>query len=51
MFALLAALVFFLAAVHVGLGSLDMLMLGLTLLALHFAFGVGVPYVSRRPPQ
>lgn len=39
MFALIAALIWFLAAFHVGLGTIDMLLLGLGFLALHFAFG------------
>lgn len=42
MFAVLAALVWLLAAFHVGLGSVDMLFLGLCFLALHLALGVSV---------
>ena len=42
-FALLAAIVWLLAAFGVHLASIDMLLLGLGLLALHFAIGYVVP--------
>lgn len=38
MFALIAALVFFLALIDVGLGDVDMLVLGLFFVAVHLAF-------------
>lgn len=52
MFALIAAIIWLLAAFRVGLGSIDMLLLGLAFLALHFAFGVGLPVPAtwRRQP-
>jgi hypothetical protein len=40
MFAILAALVWLLAAFDVHLGTVNLLLLGLSLLALHLAFGV-----------
>jgi hypothetical protein len=39
MFALIAAIIWFLAAFNVGLGEVNMLILGLAFLGLHFAFG------------
>lgn len=52
MFALIAAIIWFLAAFGVGLGHVSMLLLGLAFLALHFAFAVGlpVPAIWRRQP-
>ncbi len=49
MFALVAAIIWFLAAFRVGLGSVDMLLFGLAFLALHFAFGpvLTVPTLRR----
>jgi hypothetical protein len=38
-FAILAAIVWAVAAFHGSLGSIDLLFLGLCLLALHLAFG------------
>jgi hypothetical protein len=43
MFALIAAIIWFLAAFGVHLGSVDLLLLGLAFLGLHFAWGVGLP--------
>ena len=42
MLALIAAIVWFLAAFGVGLGSVNMLVFGLAFLGLHFAFGWGL---------
>lgn len=44
MFALIAAIVILLAALGVGLGSVNLLYLGLAFWALHFAFGIGLPF-------
>jgi len=41
MFALVAAIIWFLAAFGVGLGPINMTLFGLAFLALHFAFGWG----------
>lgn len=53
MFALIAAIIWFLAAFGVGLGTVNMLLLGLAFLALQFAFGwglpVGAPWGNRQP--
>lgn len=50
MFALIAAIIWFLAAFHVALSTVDMLLLGLAFLGLHFAFGSGFwPSVPSRP--
>lgn len=49
MFALIAAIIWFLAAFHVGLGTVDMLLLGLAFLGLHFAVEIGLPVPGRRP--
>jgi hypothetical protein len=48
-FALIAAIIWFLAAFHVGLGTVDMLLLGLAFLGLHFAFGtvIAMPTLRR----
>lgn len=43
MFALIAAIIWFLAAFGVHLGSINLLLLGLAFLALHFAWAVGLP--------
>lgn len=48
MFALVAAIIFFLAAFGVHLGSVNLLMLGLAFLALHFAWAIGLPLPARR---
>lgn len=52
-FALIAAIVFFLAAFGVHLGSINLLLLGLAFLALHFATAWAVSWGSwrRQPPQ
>lgn len=53
MFALVAAIIWFFAAFRVGLGPIDMLLFGLAFLALHFAFGWGLPVSAlwnRQPP-
>lgn len=53
MFALIAAIIWFLAAFGVGLGSINMLLFGLAFLGLHFAFGWGLPVSApwnRQPP-
>jgi len=49
MFALIAAIIFFLAAFGVQLGSINMLMLALAFWALHFAWGF-YPWSYRRAP-
>lgn len=43
MFALIAAIIWFLAAFGLHVGSINLLLLGLAFLGLHFAFGVGLP--------
>lgn len=43
MLALIAAIIWFLGAFHIGLGSTDMLLLGLGFLGLHLALGIGLP--------
>lgn len=43
MFALIAAIVWFLAAFGVHLGPINMPLFGLAFLGLHFAFGWGLP--------
>lgn len=48
MFALVASIIFFLAAFGVHLGSVSLLMLGLAFLALHFAWAIGLPLPARR---
>lgn len=50
MFALVAAVIWFLAAFGVALGHVNMLLLGLAFLALHFAFAIGIPLPSWRRP-
>jgi hypothetical protein len=46
MFALIAAIIWFLAAFGVQLGSINMLLFGLAFLALHFAFAWGLPVAA-----
>jgi hypothetical protein len=46
MFALVAAIIWFLAAFGVGLGPINMLLFGLAFLALHLAFGWGLPVAA-----
>ncbi len=43
MFALIAAIIWFLAAFGVHLGSVSLPLLGLAFFGLHFAWGVGLP--------
>lgn len=50
MFALVAAIIWFLAAFRVGLGPINMLLFGLAFLALHFAFTIGLPVPWNRQP-
>jgi hypothetical protein len=53
MFALIAAIIWFLAAFGLHLGGVDMLLLGLGFLGLHFAFAWGLPvaapWANRQP--
>lgn len=51
MFAIAAAVVFFLMAINVGLGSINLLWLALMFLCLHLAFGtvVHIPWIRRNP--
>lgn len=52
MFALIAAIIWFLAAFGVHVGGVSLLLLGLAFLALHFAFGWVLPTPwHRQPPQ
>ena len=46
MFALIAAIIWFLAAFGVHLGSINLLLLGLAFLGLHFAFAWGLPVAA-----
>jgi hypothetical protein len=48
MFAVLALLVFVLALFDVTIGSIDLVILGLALVAAHLAFGSYVPTLARR---
>lgn len=48
MFALIAAVIWFLAAFGVHIGSVSLLLLGLAFLALHFAWSIGLPLPARR---
>lgn len=52
MFALIAAIIWFLAAFRVHLGNVDLLLLGLAFLGLHFAFGpvLPMPWWHRQQP-
>lgn len=43
MFALIAAIIWFLAAFGVTIGHVSLLLLGLAFLALHFAYSVPLP--------
>ena len=43
MFALIAAIIWFLAAFGVHVGHVNLLLLGLAFLGLHFAFGTLLP--------
>jgi hypothetical protein len=43
MFALIAAIIWFLAAFGVHVGSVNLLLLGLAFLGLHFAWAVALP--------
>jgi hypothetical protein len=53
MFALIAAIIWFLAAFGVHIASINLLLLGLAFLGLHFAFGwgLGVTAPWNRNPQ
>jgi len=44
MFALIALVCFFLALVHVHIGTVDLVALGLACLALHLLTDIGVPW-------
>ena len=46
MFALIAAIIWFLAAFGVQLAEINMLVLGLAFLGLHFAFTWGLPVAA-----
>jgi hypothetical protein len=48
MFALIAAIIWFLAAFNVHLGSVSLLLLGLAFLGLHFAWSLALPLPGRR---
>lgn len=51
MFALAAAIILFLYALHIRPETVDFLTLGLALWALHFAFAIALPAVGvRRDP-
>ena len=50
MFAIAAAVVFFLMAVGFKLGSLNLLYLALAFLALHLGWTLAIPWVARRTP-
>lgn len=53
MFAIAAAVVFFLMSINVSLGSLQLVWLALAFLCLHLAFGtvIHLPTFSRRNPE
>jgi hypothetical protein len=52
MFALIAAIIWFLAAFGVKLAAINMLLLGLAFLALQFAWPMGLPTPwNRQPPN
>lgn len=51
MLALIAALVFLLALVGVTIGAVNLITLGLFLLALHFAFEGYIPFPWHRGPR
>lgn len=46
MFALVAAIIWFLAAFGLHLGGIDMTLFGLAFLGLHFAFSWGLPVAA-----
>jgi hypothetical protein len=46
-FALIAAVLFFLRAFGIELGSVDLMLLGLGFLALHFAYAWSIPIRGR----
>jgi hypothetical protein len=48
MFSVLALIVFILALFDVTIGSIDLVILGLALVAAHLAFGSYVPTLARR---
>lgn len=48
MFAIIAAILFALAAFGVALGSVNLVWLGLAFLALHFAYEIALPIPARR---
>lgn len=48
MFALIAAVIWILAAFGLHLGSVNLLLLGLAFLALQFAFGTALPMWHRQ---
>lgn len=48
MFALIAAIILFLAAFGLKLGAINLLLLALAFWALHFAFGIGLPLPAWR---
>jgi hypothetical protein len=50
MFALIAAIIWFLAAFGVHIGSVNLLLLGLAFLGLHFAWAIGLPTPWSRQP-
>jgi hypothetical protein len=50
MFALIAAIILFLAAFGVTVGSVNLLYLALAFWALHFAWGFALPTPWRRTP-
>jgi len=50
MFALIAAIIWFLAAFGLHLGGLNLPLFGLAFFALHFAFTVGLPVPWNRQP-
>lgn len=49
-FALIAAVIWFLAAFGVHIGDVSLLMLGLAFLALHFVWSMGLPATWHRQP-
>lgn len=48
MFAVIALIVFILALFEVTIGSINLVVLGLALVAAHLAFGTFVPSLARR---
>lgn len=47
MFAILAAVIFFLQLIGLALGPINLTTLGLLFVALHLAIGVGIPALRR----